>query len=1301
MPEHQPIIKKLRDGIQERESHAARLSLMRKVAVAMLAFIIVGSLFASGWIYLENKETKAVLKIAKEQTAEAIRQEEIAKREEAKALRQEGIAKEQTAEAKRLEGIAKEQTKVAEEQTAFAVQEKAEAKRQEGIAKKEEAEALRQRGLAVAARQKAETEKNKADAERQRAEYEEYVSKIGLAKARLDRNEADGAREILSELRDSPQSQQRTKGWEWRWLWQQANQSESDTKAEASVTDLSMGPSGRQGVIALDNGKVELFTLSQDGKLTGRRSVSDQRLDRLEATSVAISPSEDGIAVGTRSGDILFLSQQDRKVLQGHKQRVNDLQFTADGLLVSGSSDRTVRVWDTKLGTELTTKKACWHISPVLQVAITGSASSLTMAVAIADDSTGQVAIWKLQRQADGVAVQREGTFTGHRHPVSSLAIEASGRLVASGDIAGNVLIFSPSSVPAIDYAGSISDALSKVEGKRPTSRSSKSTGSKTRFARLIDSSMADEQQFVSIATRREPTVGAHDDVVKAIRFSKDGKSLLTSSDDYTLKLWDVSARRLTKTLKGHGGWVVGAEFLRGESDVIVSASNDATLRSWRPQKYIGAFVQHTIDDQAEQPARQTQAHGDEIWSARFSPEQKRIRIVTASHDHTARVMEIDQETFAFKETARLDDGILDEGTSFVAMSLQVDRPHGRLYIGSADATIRIWDLELGTEIGKASGTGLNSSFTVSVDGQFMLTGSSSPKVKSILWQLDPQGKSSPKILHRLKGHDQAVTAFAISPDSKLLFTGDRDGYGILWDAATGMRVGSPVEDVRGFRINAASFSVDGRELLLAADDEQLTRIDVRSRRRTGRLNHDGFVTKFSLSRDGRHALTVSELSTETRFRSAATLWDLSSGQGQVLQRLSQRRDEQDASSSRSRRRITSAHFDPSGRIAVVGRAAEDDKPASVQVWNVDHLTGSQTHMLTGTNASFQRSTSTRQDQPAQTLQLPETLGTAEVVLPLDTLTMLTMNNNAAFKWDLSTTKLIKSYRAHSQLTEACFSFDGQFVATGSRSVKIWNANTGEALAKLESPHVGPVRSVQFAPQAIGATGYVFATGGDDGTARLWQWDPKTGKFTALKQRSFVEAEAADKSVVRRVRFSPASDRLLVVGDGGLAQLWDLRKSTTMILPGTNDEPGFVCGAFSPDGTCLAAGSTDHTVRIWVLPIAGSAPELPTVMRGHSDTVNDVVMLGKNETELRLMTASSDGTARVWDPRLNERDDQGKHPRAREIISLRRHTGNVNSIDVTGDGRLMMTAGSDGMVILWPAGAAPVEPERQNLFDAL
>jgi len=50
----------------------------------------------------------------------------------------------------------------------------------------------------------------------------------------------------------------------------------------------------------------------------------------------------------------------------------------------------------------------------------------------------------------------------------------------------------------------------------------------------------------------------------------------------------------------------------------------------------------------------------------------------------------------------------------------------------------------------------------------------------------------------------------------------------------------------------------------------------------------------------------------------------------------------------------------------------------------------------------------------------------------------------------------------------------------------------------------------------------------------------------------------------------------------------------------------------------------------------------------------------------------------------------GETDRGREIISLRRHQGGVTSLDTTKDGDLLMTAGSDGAVILWPADP-PVE----------
>jgi len=119
----------------------------------------------------------------------------------------------------------------------------------------------------------------------------------------------------------------------------------------------------------------------------------------------------------------------------------------------------------------------------------------------------------------------------------------------------------------------------------------------------------------------------------------------------------------------------------------------------------------------------------------------------------------------------------------------------------------------------------------------------------------------------------------------------------------------------------------------------------------------------------------------------------------------------------------------------------------------------------------------------------------------------------------------------------------------------------------------------------------------------------------------------------------------------------------------------------------VAAGAKDKRVRIWSL----AEPDRdPTELIGHADVINDVTLMGDELGDLRVFTASADDTARVWDPRLGEEE----LAKAREILSLRQHVGDVTSVDATSDGRLLMTSGRDGNVILWPA-----EPPPPNLFE--
>ncbi|NND99067.1 MAG: protein kinase, partial [Pirellulaceae bacterium] len=1285
--EHQPLIEKLHAGLRERESRHSRLILFKRIAAAMLAFILVGGSIALYFINDQRNQAITAKQYAEEQTTLANEKTEEVEQEKQNVLAQKAIADKKTIEAE-------ENLEIANAERIEADKQRREADRQREAANKSAAEAIANGEQAVKNAEIAQKNADEADRQRviadqqaglarkeqQNAEYEVYLSRIGLAKAKIERNEFDGARDDLRKMRTRRGADHL--GWEWRWLWRQANQSNSAKRAAASLTDLSLSQDGKRGAVVLDDGSVELLTIDTDGNIASQQNKTIDALGHI--TAVGFAPDGQSIAIGSASGAVQLwdarLTQQ-QKQYSGHQQKITDLHLSADGQLISTSIDRTARVWDVSTAKSLA---VCWHIGPVQKAVSATRQGRLILATVVADATSGRGVVWELEPQRVAQNPKRIGEFQRHKQPISCIALSPDGTLAASGDIAGNVFLWRPMSVRATDYKSSIADAISDINGKTGTSAAK--TSSPTQIARLIDRSIVPQpSQLVSTSSSQASLSRAHFDVVEAIQFDRSGERILTVADDYTLKLWDVDSRRLHKTLRGHGGWVTDARFVAGNGNHILSISKDASIRSWDVDKYVDdAALTKTAKSSApgDPPAtRETRPHADEIWSARFDPTGQRI--ISASRDHTARILKIDHDTMTFREVAQLrptpGEEVADrlaEGTDFQAMSVAVDRVNGHIFVGSADSTVRIWDLVLGTQIGRINGTGLNSSLALSRDGRILLTGSSSPDVKAIVWAIDPSGQAKPRKLYSLRGHQEAVTAIAIAPNGRILFTGDRTGIGWFWNVQTGQRFGKIIDDARGYRINAAQFSPDGRHLYFAADDQQLTRIDVDTQKRSQRFPHDGLVTQLSTSADGKYAVTVSEQTTKDRFVASAHLWDLASTRGRVIDRVESTNQESGQTERAERSRIMSAEFGGQSNRLIVSRSADDSMPGRLKIWS-----------MTDFNATPAR---------PRVVDLPTRIGGAQMAIPLTDEHMLTLNRDAAFLWNMRTMTHERSYRAHAALTQASFSFDGRYVATGSRSVKIWDSDTGLAVGKLESPHRGPVRSVEFARKG---PAYQLATGGDDGWVRVWDWDPRTRQFKNIKSFSLSVATStrADdqprKSPVRCVSFSSDGQRLLAAGDDSIAHIWSLTTDSPPSQYHVADAGSFTCGVFSADGQWIALGGEDKKVRLWRVVAAGKEAGPPIVFIGHADQIEDVAILQDGSQEMRVFTASLDKTLRVWDPRVGS-DIQ----LARELITLQGHARGVTAVDATGNGELILSAGRDGKVILWPA--TKYEPD-DNLFDEL
>ena len=114
----------------------------------------------------------------------------------------------------------------------------------------------------------------------------------------------------------------------------------------------------------------------------------------------------------------------------------------------------------------------------------------------------------------------------------------------------------------------------------------------------------------------------------------------------------------------------------------------------------------------------------------------------------------------------------------------------------------------------------------------------------------------------------------------------------------------------------------------------------------------------------------------------------------------------------------------------------------------------------------------------------------------------------------------------------------------------------------------------------------------------------------------------------------------------------------------TNEVDGL---AFSPDGTLLASGSDDKTLRIWDL----QTKKPLHILEGHSDQIVHVEFSPKGN---KILTGAADKTARIWDVKAGK-----------EILKIE-SDGGISGVAWHGEGKSFATA-SSRRVELWDAAS--------------
>ncbi|MCX6878942.1 MAG: protein kinase [Verrucomicrobia bacterium] len=734
--------------------------------------------------------------------------------------------------------------------------------------------------------------------------------------------------------------------------------------------------------------------------------------------------------------------------------------------------------------------------------------------------------------------------------------------------------------------------------------------------------------------------------------FNPDGSRLVTASENKILQVWDSA---------------------KGECLATARSSDGGALTKVPPNDSPTAVRDHSVEislDALSSALGAARNNWLAVGSAEYS--QDGTRIVSAFYENEARVWEA--STLKVVAVLKGHDGPI--------WSARFNSAGSRLVTASDDKTARIWDASTGECLGTLAGhqEGLRSA-AFSPDGRHAATASQDKTAR--IWDA-----VTGDCVATLAGHQDTVASVEFSPNGDRLVTAAWDGTARVWNATTGVCV-AILKGHRGY-VTSAEFSPDGMQVVTASQDHTSRTWDSATGICLAVLEgHRAAVHCARFSPDGARIVTTSTDGT-------ALLWNATTGRALAV--FSGHNDYvRTADFTADGSRVVTASGDGTARlwdaakvrspVALVGekldlsmmrfspdlsRLVTESRDHSVRLWDV--ATGKCLAILL------------EQDGPRLDVKFS----------PDGSRIAAAAQNTNARVWDAATGKRVTDLPADLGRARAVnFSPNGALLVTASEDAKarIWNVATGKCLVTLEG-HEREIESAEFNHDATRVV-----TVSRDNTARVW--NAVTGICITIL--------APQGATVGSAEFSPNGTRIVTSGGFSLAsylasslprptQIWSA-STGKCIDTLTGDGVVTTSASFSPNGASIVAMSSD-SARVYNARTHGDeteseygmSPEILEMKRmtdrlfdsrpnrklkGH----NMISSVTWSPDSTRIVTASSDKTARVWDAATGE-----------SIATLRGLVAAGGNAQLAADGMRIATLLEDHTLRLWtilPPTAGP------------